>query len=387
MKILHIVPDLSAVNGGPVAAIKGLGEVQAASGHDVTVLSTGRTAGAVSIAGAEVFVYPAGWPAWKWSSALKKALPAFVRKADIAHLHGVWDYPILSAASACRDLGKPFILRPCGMLDAWSLAQSAAKKKIYTVLYGKLVLGLARAFNFTSTAEYRRSQAAGKEAKSFVCPLGVDLRPSSEEDRADFLRLFPAVKDKTIVLFLGRLHYKKQPEVAIGCFQKLAVTRPDLHLVMAGDGEPAYRKRLERMVAEASLAERVTFTGFLERRQVSAAFSLAAMFVLPSLQENFGLAVAEAMASGCPVVISSAVNLSDEVSQTQSGMVCEPSEAAFFKAMSALLSDSALSTRFRQRGYELASQRFAWSRTADTMNSVYEDILSGRRSSPAWVAG
>ena len=138
MNILHVIPDLSPASGGPVTAVWEMSEAQAKLGHKVSIVSTVigyRSEGTPK--NIEIKLFQSEFPQWRWSSQLARGIEPFIKSSDIVHLHTVWDHPVLAAASVCRKLGKPYILRPCGMLDAWSLSQRALKKKFYLFFNGK----------------------------------------------------------------------------------------------------------------------------------------------------------------------------------------------------------------------------------------------------------
>ena len=140
MNILHVIPDLSRASGGPVTALYGMTQAQTKLGHHVAIASTDTGYEPDNTAkGAELSLFPSEFLRWRWSNRLARALPSLIGKADMVHLHMVWDYPVLAAASLCQRAGKPYVLRPCGMLDAWSLSQRAWKKKLYLYFMGNKI--------------------------------------------------------------------------------------------------------------------------------------------------------------------------------------------------------------------------------------------------------
>jgi len=133
--------------------------------------------------------------------------------------------------------------------------------------------------------------------------------------------MFPFLKNKKIILYLGRIHSKKGPDILIKAFKEIASIDNDLYLVMAGPDQAGLAKSLKKLTAKYGIEDRVIWTGMLQGFQKWSAFYSASIFALPSHQENFGIAVAEALACGVPVLISDKVNIWREIKQDGVGFV------------------------------------------------------------------
>jgi len=376
MRILHVIRDLSTATGGPVTAVQGLASAEAAAGHKVALLATDYgLPDELFIEGVELKIFPCTLAGWRYSRELAEALPEVVRTSDIVHIHTIWEHPAWVAARVCRKLGKPYILRPCGMLDSWSLSQSAWRKWLYLRLLAGSVIRNAAALHFTSEEELKNSLKPGGGVREFVVPNGLpptafEGLPGSEA----FWFRYPELDGKRLLLFLGRLHYKKQPDVAIRAFRKVCDRDARLALVLAGPAEPEYLTRLRALVAELKLTERVFFTGLLQGAAVREAYCAAELFVLPSLQENFGIAVAEAMAAGCPVVVSEQVNLATTIRETGAGLVCKSDVDSLAAAMEKLLADDSLRKQMGSHGRATAKRDFSWSNVAERLLKEYDGL-------------
>jgi len=372
-------------NGGTVEAVRGMAEAQAKRGHAVTVVSTGCTSDTSGAArGARWIVFPLMTRTWRWSPALAASIAGLVRENDIVHLHTMWDFPVREGARACRALRKSYVISPHGMLEKWSLGQRAVKKSAYLALTGGRILRHAEAVHFTSAGEYRNSTAVIDARKAFICHLGVDSALAGDTDTKAFQRSFPALEGKRFILFLGRLHPQKRPELILESFARIA-DRFQGVLAFAGPGPESYVKKLRRQAGRLNLSDRVVFTGMLSRGQVAAALRLAQTLVLVSFRESFGLSVVEAMAASRAVIVSPGVHLSDEIRAVSAGIVAEPDERSLSEAMERILSDDALRRRMGENGRELVANRFQWPPSAECMIQIYEDVLNRRRTSPAWV--
>jgi glycosyltransferase involved in cell wall biosynthesis len=180
------------------------------------------------------------------------------------------------------------------------------------------------------------------------------------------------------------LHQKKQPEVALGAFAAVCRGDKDATLVFVGPGDERYTARLQETARRLGIVDQVFFLGPLWGDAVQEAFRAATVFVLPSLQENFGLAVAEAMGAGCPVIVSDQVDLAPEIATARAGLVVRPTVDATAGALRAVLSDGVLRDELAKNGELLVQGRFTWGQIVANLSEVYQDVISGRRRSPAW---
>lgn len=386
MKVLHVVPDVAFESGGQSMAAIGLCECLAQAGVNVSLLTTDYLMnGQRQPRGVDLHVVPCAGSPWRWSPTLSRTLRALLADVQMVHLHGLWLYPIWATARLCRSLQVPYVLRPCGMLDRWSLSQKAWKKQAYAALLEGQTIRAAAALHFTAEAERVGSRTFGSYAPAYVAPLGLsrlayeDLPPPGA-----FRRRFPELARKQIVLFLGRLHYVKRPDLLLQAFSGLASECPEAVLIMAGPGEARYVSDLQAKVQRLGMDGRVVFTGLLQGRAVQEALVDADIFVLPSLHENFGLAVAEAMAAGCPVVVSPEVALAPEIEKYGAGVVVDGKVDGLRDVLRQLLCDEVRRHSMGQNGRQLILDQFTWDRVAQQMMGVYEDVLGGTRTSSAW---
>jgi glycosyltransferase involved in cell wall biosynthesis len=382
VKIVHVIRDLSIDSGGPVTALKGLAEAQVAEGHEVAILATDRGDLKATPAGVELVSVRAFGEAWAWAPGIHSSLARLIPEADIVHLHMVWDYPIWAAARSAQRHGTPFILRPCGQLDPWSMSQKALKKRLYLRVFGA-PLSDAAAIHFTTPAERDHARPVTGTTPSLVIPIGVSVKASEDLPRRDAFSLrFPRLRGRRVVLFLGRLHRKKQPDLLIRAFAEVAKATKDLDLVLAGPGEDSYVDSLRAIAEECGIASRVTLTGVLHGRAIEEAYACAAVFVLPSRQENFGIAIVEAMAAGCPIVIAESLDLAAEIKREMAGITCATTEEGIATAITRILEDGPLGERLAANGRRFVAARYAWAPIARATIEAYEVIVRRQAMSP-----
>lgn len=377
MKILHVIPTLSFKYGGPVKAVLGLTSAQAEAGADVRLLTTDYLLDEKpeSLA-CETKIFHCLTDTWQFAPALGKALTEEVRRADVVNLHTLWSYPIAAAARACRRQRVPYILRTCGMLDGWSLSQKRLKKSLYTSLIERRNINAAAALWFTSEEEREGARPFGYKCPDSVIPLGLPLREYRELPRAGSFRArFPELDQRRIILFLSRIAPKKQPGLLLKAFAAIHREFPDTSLVIAGPGEEPYLLELGALARALGIKDRVLFVGPLDGAEVRDALMDAEIFALPSMHENFGVAVVEAMACSVPVIISKMVNLAAEVVKAEAGLAINPDEASLEAGLRQLLADPSASRRMGERGRRLALERFTWEGLVPAVFKLYEEAI------------
>jgi len=304
---------------------------------------------------------------------------------DIVHLHGLWLHPTWAAARACLAAGKPYVVTPHGMLDRWSLSQKRWKKGPYLRWIESKTLRHAAAIHGATQEELDDGRLERWNSSVFVVPLGLPRSAYADlPDPSSFAARFPALAHRRIILFLGRLHPVKQPEVVIEAFHRISRDITDTWLVMAGPADATYLRTLQTLVESLGIGSRVLFTGMLRDRAIQEAYRAASVFVLPSGHENFGVAVAEAMAAECPVIVSDRVGLAPTILQVEAGLVTPPEVEATAHAMRALLRDASLRLSMGRNGRRFVLEQLTAEKVARDLVDLYEDILSGRRKSPAW---
>ena len=258
-----------------------------------------------------------------------KLLPWLVENGgrfDGVIVHGLWTYVGLAALRAMRRTRTPYVVFVHGMLDPYfklAFPQKHRKKWLSWVAVEYWLLRRARRVLFTTAAEETLAQQSFGMApwKGLVVPLGTRLpAPPTEEEREAFLALSPGLRGKRFLLFLGRIHPKKGCDMLVEAFGRMA-RESDLHLVMAGPGAAAWIEELRGMAEATGVAERVHWPGMLEGAAKSGAFAACEAFILPSHQENFGIAVVEALAAARPVLISDKINIAPEIAEDGCGFV------------------------------------------------------------------
>ena len=402
MNILHVIPSFAPAwrYGGPVVAAVGLTRQLARQGHDVSVMTTNIDGPndlnvpletAVPMDGVDVWYYPVEHPRWYcFSRPLGDALRERVAEFDIVHIHSIFLWPTTIAAFWSRRRGVPYLIHAAGSLDPFSMSKSYAgwrvsassrvKKWLYMNTLGRWDINRATAMHFTSKADMDASHALNVRPAGYLLPLGVDAASLDQPADGHGLReKHPELKDKKIVLFLGRVDPIKGLDILVSAIDDLATKRTDFALVVAGAGTVAYERKIASMVRVRGLEDRVVFLGMVEGEDKRVVLRDADVFVLPSHNENFPMAVLEAMAAGLPVVISDRAKIHDEVSAARAGIVTSPEPGEVAAAIDELLGDEDLRMRMGRAGRELTRDRLSWESAAENVALAYADIIGSRQ--------
>jgi glycosyltransferase involved in cell wall biosynthesis len=390
LKVLHVIPAVAPRYGGPSRAVFEMCRALNARGVETLIATTdadgpGRLP--VQIAepalynGTQTIFFPRQWSeTFGYSHALALWLDVNASRFDVAHIHAVFSHPCIAAAAACRKRRVPYIIRPLGSLDPWSMSQKAFRKRIMWRVAVKRMLDGAAAIHYTTADEQRLAEGSLAVGRGVVVPLGVEIEPTPE-------RAQPV--SGPYVITLNRLHPKKNIELLLKVF--LSITKaPELShwkLVIAGDGEPDYVERLKRIAKEYGAGERVVFTGWLGGPERVSALRGASLLALISHQENFGLAAVEALACGVPVIVSRGVNLASKIEESGAGWVTPLDEASISRALSAALSDPDELRRRGETGPGFIASSFAWSKVAANLTALYNSVVSKKREPELKITG
>ena len=329
MKILRSIHSVNPALGGPIESVTQSSALLARRGHDVEIISLDApTDPWVRDCPMTVHALGPGRGSYGYAPSFSRWIKDRAANYDAIIGQGLWQYSSFGVWRALRGTRTPYFVFPHGMLDPWfkrTYPLKHLKKLFYWPWAEYRVLRDAAAVLFTSEEERRlaRESFSLYQCNEVVVNYGtaapgIDLAAARE----NFFTSFPQLRGRRFLLFLGRLHEKKGCELLLEAFAARKSSPGDessLDLVIAGPcADDAYLESLKRMVPSGSP---ITFTGMLAGARKWGAFSAADAFILPSHQENFGIAVAEALACGTPVLISNKVNIWREIDADQAGYV------------------------------------------------------------------
>ena len=303
-----------------------------------------------------------------WSGAMWSALKREVVSFDVLHLHSVFLWPTWAAARAAHTAGVPYIASPRGSLGREVIRRKSRRiKSAWIRLIEQRNLNDAAGVHVTSELERQEIEVLDlRLPKIFCIPNGVgspDKYPTLSE--GPYLNIA-----KPYALFLGRITAKKGLDRLLAAWKRV----PDLMLIIAGNDESGYRKKLEQIAENHEISSRIRFLGLVSDQHKWALYQYAMMFILPSYAENFGNVVAEAMAMGCPVVVTPEVGLASLVQESTAGVVVDGAPTTLAQAIRTLMQDSNKRESMGEQGRLTAKRHLSWEGVASRMESVYEEM-------------
>ena len=329
MRILQVTASLDPRSGGVAEAVRQIGAALIRAGHQTEAATTDapRESWMDGVPFPVHTFGPGRGGVYQYAPALGPWLRSRQADFDCVLSHGLWQYHGFAAWRAWQRTATPRFVFAHGMLDPWfkrTYPRKHLKKWLYWPWAEYRLLRGARAVFFTCEEERRLARESFwlYRVNEAISPLGIQNPPDdAERQKAAFLEKFPVLQGKRVVLFLGRLVTKKGCDLLLQAFANLPDRPADVVLVMAGPDDeinPAFTNKLREMTADNP---GVCWTGMLTGDLKWGALRAAEVFILPSHQENFGLAVVEAMACGTPVLVSDKVNIWREIEADGAGFV------------------------------------------------------------------
>jgi glycosyltransferase involved in cell wall biosynthesis len=338
MKLLNVISSMNPCNGGPSEAIRSLSPHLSRLGNVVeTVCFDDPSSDYLAKDIVKIHALGAGLSSWCYSPALQPWLAENLPRFDAVILNGLWQFPGFSLSRISVRPGMPsYFIFPHGMLDPWfQRAKSRRVKALRNWFYWRLieskVIRGAEALFFTCSEEMRLAQetfSPYEPKRQISVGFGVSEPPIYEDSMTEaFERKCPEVSGRPYFLFLGRIHPKKGLDILIQAYAASYQTNSNIQrkppcLVIAGPGlETDYGRNMMDLAKKACPDNQVFWPGMLTGNAKWGAVYNTEAFVLTSHQENFGIAVAEALACKTPVLISNKVNIWREIEQDRAGLV------------------------------------------------------------------
>nr|WP_225938728.1 glycosyltransferase [Kovacikia minuta] len=387
MKVLHVIPSISPLRGGPSqAAIEMVGalrthgveaEIVTTNDHGPDLLDVPLNQRieyqhvpvrffsrfSPSMHAAREFAFSHQLTTWLWHQ---------VRNYDLLHVHAIFSYPSTIAMAIARQKQVPYINRPLGQLCEWSLQQSARKKQTYLQLIERSNLNQSTALHFTSHQEHQETKRLGLKTPGVVLPHGLTLAPAIPNARQRLRQQFNLPADEPIILFLSRLHPKKGLDYLIPALGKLRHYR--FTFILAGNGSPEYETEVEALLRQYELSDRTCRAGFVTGEKKDLLLQGSDLFALTSHSENFGVAVLEAMAVGLPVIVTPGIALAAVVAEHQLGLVPRLNAEAISFAIDHCLSHPEQRREMGDRARQLVLAKYTWKQVTAQMQQTYAAI-------------
>lgn len=384
MRVIHVCAYYAPAYayGGPTRSLHATCQAQQASGIDVQVFTTtaagaGRLSAApegTTFEGVPVRYFELSPPArLLGAAALGPALSRALAEVDVVHLHGLFNRTIWDAAASVLGMARPFVLSPRGMLEAPALAHHRWRKQLSWRLKDRAIVRGASVLHATSPAERATLEASHPVARIVQIPNPVTVPEVLDTAGDEFRAAHGIAPDAPVVLSLGRLHRIKRLDLLAAAFLSLRQRVPAARLVIAGPDEQQLRPRLEAQLVPAHAA--VHWLGAVEGRTKAAVLAAATALVQCSDSESFGMSVAEALASGTPVVVTRTCPW-EVVEARRCGFWVEQTSDAIAAALHTIVTDHDLARAQGLAGRQLIRDQFSPERVADAWSTVYRETSS-----------
>jgi glycosyltransferase involved in cell wall biosynthesis len=388
MRILHIIPSVASVRGGPSQAVLETVKALLNIGIETEIVTTNDNGNDLldvplgecieykqvpvrfferfspEVNSIREFAFSHQLTSWLWQN---------ISKYDLLHVHAIFSYTSTVAMAIARLQNIPYIVRPLGQLCEWSLQQSYRKKQIYLNLIERANLNHSQALHLTSQQEQYEVSRLGWNIPSFVLPHGISIPPPIPNARYQLRQHLNLPADEPVILFLSRLHPKKGLDFLIPALGRLIHYR--FTFVIAGSGSKEYEAEIECLLASNRIRDRTYLTGFVAGDTKTLFMQGSDLFTLTSHSENFGVAVLEALAVGIPVLLTPGVALASLVQKNQLGYIAEMDVAAIASAIEKYLSHPQEAKDMGDRARPIVREKYTWDRISSCLAAFYTSIL------------
>jgi glycosyltransferase involved in cell wall biosynthesis len=291
----------------------------------------------------------------------------------LIHNHSIWMMPNVYPGWVAKKYKVPYVVSPRGAFSEWAMASGSRIKRIFWPLMQRPSLEAVTCWHATAESEYRDIRRLGFRQPVAVIPNGVDIPEMPEKDESQ----------NHTLLFLGRIHPKKGLDMLLPAWKAIQDRFPSWRLRIVGPDNSGYLIKMHRFASDLGL-QRVEFYGPLYGKDKWTAYRNADLFILPSYSENFGMAVAEALASGLPAIVSKGAPW-EGLGARNAGRWIDNNIDALIGCLEELMScNSETLDKMGQRGRMWMEQEYSWDKIGQKMAETYQYLLNGGQL-PPWV--
>lgn len=367
MRIAFVTASLTTAGAGVKAVVELLSQALADAGHEVRVFGVSdrawRGGEHANWKGAEPVALRSHSPILYAPAMLSKLLDW---EPDVVHSHGLWLHHSRTVLQWHKCTGRPYVVSPHGMLAPKALCYSPLKKKVAAMMFETRALRSAACLHATCEREVEEFRAYGLTGPAFVVPNAVQVPAAGDLETTK----------RNVVFSLGRIHPIKGLNSLVGAWAVLEADFPEWNLEIAGPDERGHAAELLQLAASLGL-KRVTIKGPVYGEEKTRSLSSAALFVLPTQNENFALTVAESLACGTPVIATKGAPWKGLIDNGCGWWIEDGAEALTAALRPAMLLSHEERSPMGARGRAWMQHEFTWERVGQRMREVYSWLGSG----------
>jgi glycosyltransferase involved in cell wall biosynthesis len=392
MKVLHIIPSVASVRGGPSQAVIEMVSALRSQGIDAEIVTTNDngknlldvplyqlTDQLAEYKHVPIRFFPRFSPninavrEFTFSRSLTTWLWQHMTEYDLVHVHAIFSYASTIAMAIARIKKVPYINRPLGQLCEWSLQQSQLRKQIYLNVIERSNLLHSKSLHFTAQQEQEEFYKLGLNIPNFILPHGVQIPTLMPDAQTGVRKILQIPDHRPIILFMSRIHPKKGLEYLIPALGKLK--EYNFAFAIAGSGEPDYVNQIKDLLVTHGISDRTHLVGFVKGETKNLYLQGADLFALTSYSENFGIAVIEALASGTPVLITDGVAIAPMVQEYAIGYVTKLDIEAIAFTLENFLQNVDKTVHNRQSYQQIISENYSWQSISSQLTKIYQAIV------------
>lgn len=377
MKILQVIPYFNPKKGGDVAVVYNLSKYLAQRDHDVTIITTDsefdeKYASSLENVNVIPFKCLINFNKFLFSPGMEKWLKKELKYFDIVHLHNFRCYQHVVTCKYAIKYNIPYIVQAHGALPI--IIEKKGLKKLFDMIWGNKILINSAKYIAVSNVEiqqYKNNHL--KEEKIVLIPNGIDTKKFENlPAKGNFRKKFD-IKDKHLILFLGRIHKIKGIDFLVETFAELRNEVNDCVLVIAGPDD-GYKFELEKLIKKLNLTNNVILTGHIDNP--IEAYIDADVLVYPPIYEIFGLVPFEAIMCGTPVIVTDDCGCGELARDANCGYLVKYGDIEDLKENMKLIIENLEIRKERDRkGRKYIEENLAWNGIVKKVETVYEDCI------------
>ncbi len=380
MKILFLIQYFSPQKGGSVYYVYNLAKRLTMKGHDIVILTVKEDMDVdfcESLSGVKIHSFSRRGGPLLVALAMRKVLINEIGRCDLFHLNNFWNYQNIVLVGYARKFNVPYIISPHGSLPI--IMKSYLRKFLYRLLFGNKILKEAARVIAVSKLEYDQILAKGVlRPKIAIIPPVFEIPQNILEYKGAFRQKYGLDDKMNILLFLGRLHPIKGIPILIKAYAELHKTFTATRLVLAGPDDSYGEEEIKKQIQVLGIDQQVIQTGLLEGADKYAAYVDADVYILPSVYEVFGSTILEACGCGIPVVVTKQCGMAGYVSDNKVGEVISYDWKELLAALTKLLSDKELMSKYGRAGKRMVREYFSAERTTNDYERLCREVLNDK---------